>query len=105
MKVAVASIALIALLAGTAAAAELTIRSARLRAEITLDPWRLAFVDDDRGVVLGEADAQTPGPAGSIGCAGACCRRKSGAIDAATGVLRVSVTGPRGRLTVIGCSS
>src|SRR5262249_25818887 len=38
-----------------------------LRAEITRDPWHLAFVDADRGLVLSEGDASSTGPSGSLG--------------------------------------
>src|SRR5262245_29441124 len=67
MKTAGTTIALALFLSGVAAASDLTVQSGRLRAEIALDPWRIAFADEDRGVVLTEADAQTPGPAGSVG--------------------------------------
>lgn len=54
-------------LATPALAADLTVTSGPLRAEITLDPWQIQFVDDTRGVVLTEGDATAAGAFGSLG--------------------------------------
>src|SRR5262249_54753220 len=58
---------LVTLAARSAVAADVTIAAGRLRAEITLDPWHLAFADAERGVVLSEGDAAATGPSGSLG--------------------------------------
>jgi len=58
---------LVTLTAVRAVAADVTVWSGRLRAEITLDPWHLAFADAERGVVLSEGDVAATGPSGSLG--------------------------------------
>lgn len=50
-----------------ACAADAVVVSGRLRAEITLDPWHLDFVDAARGVVLAEGDPGAPGSWGTLG--------------------------------------
>jgi alpha-glucosidase (family GH31 glycosyl hydrolase) len=67
MKAAGAALSLIVLLSGPAAAMDLTVKSGRLRAHVTRDPWQLRFADEERGVVLIEGDTQAPGPWGSLG--------------------------------------
>src|SRR5262245_49268872 len=67
MSPARAALVLVIVAATAAPASELTVSAGRLRADVTLDPWRVAFSDEDRGVVLTEGDAEAPGSGGSVG--------------------------------------
>jgi alpha-glucosidase (family GH31 glycosyl hydrolase) len=62
-----AALSSVVLLGAALPAESLTVRSAPLQVEVTLDPWGLTFVDDARGVVLQEGDAQASGSWGSLG--------------------------------------